>query len=90
MCGPTGSSFCLGMSIFGMAFLSVLAGLITEGYPYVGEWFEAKAEPGHTVEPLEEQRERAVHNLWVATGIYGGFAVLSGVFVCIHKLRGRL
>lgn len=57
---------------------------------YVGEWFEAKAEPGHTVEPLEEQQERAVHNLWVATGIYAGFVVFSGVFVCIHKLRGRL
>ncbi len=57
---------------------------------YVGEWFEAKAEPGHTVPPLEEQREHAVHNLWVATGIYGAFAVVSGIAVCVHYLRGRL
>lgn len=28
-----GSSFCLGMSIFGMIFLACLAGLISEGYP---------------------------------------------------------
>lgn len=28
-----GSTFCLGMSIFGIAFLSVLAGLIDGGYP---------------------------------------------------------
>lgn len=78
------------MSIFAVIFLAVLAGLIGEGYPYVGEWFEAKAEPGHTVPPLDEQREEAVHKLWVATGIYGAFAVISGVAVCIHKLRGRL
>lgn len=56
----------------------------------MGEWFEAKAEPGHEPPPLDEQKAHATHNLWVATGIYAGFAVLSGVFVCIHKLRGRL
>ena len=56
----------------------------------MGEWFEAKAEPGHTVPPLDEQKASATHNLWTAVGIYAAFALLSGAFVCIHKLRGRL
>lgn len=57
---------------------------------HAGEWFEPKAEPGHEVEPLSEQRETVVHNLWAAVGIYGGLAVLSGVAVCFHKVRGNL
>jgi hypothetical protein len=55
-----------------------------------GEWFEPKAEPGHAVEPLSEQRETVVHNLWAAVGIYGALAALSGVAVCFHKVRGNL
>ena len=57
---------------------------------YVGEWYEAKAEPGHTVPPLEEQKAHATHNLWVAVGIYAAFAGVSAVAVCVNKLRGRL
>ena len=56
---------------------------------YVGEWFETKGEHG-PAEPLHDQRKAAVHNLWVAAGMYGAIGVLSGVMVCTHKLRGRL
>jgi hypothetical protein len=31
-----GSTFCLGLSIFAVLFLSVLASLIHNGYPYAG------------------------------------------------------
>jgi hypothetical protein len=31
-----GSTFCLGLSIFAVLFLSVLATLINKGYPYAG------------------------------------------------------
>ena len=55
-----------------------------------GEWFEAKAEPGHGVEPLGEQRELVVGNLWKAVGIYAGVGVISTVAVCMHKVRGNL
>ena len=55
-----------------------------------GEWFEAKAEPGHEVEPLGEQRELVVGNLWKAVGIYAGVGVVSAVAVCMHKVRGNL
>lgn len=55
-----------------------------------GEWFEAKAEPGHEVEPLEEQRAKVVASLWQTVGLYAGVAVLSGVAVCLHKVRGAL
>ena len=33
---PAGSTFCLGLSIFAVLFLSVLASLIHNGYPYAG------------------------------------------------------
>lgn len=33
---PAGSTFCLGLSIFAVLFLSVLASLIGGGYPYAG------------------------------------------------------
>ncbi|PSC75882.1 DNA mismatch repair [Micractinium conductrix] len=91
MCGPTGSSFCLGLSIFAMLFLSVLAMLIGSEYPYAGEWFEAKPEtPGGHVEPLHEQRDVVVKNLWATVGIYAAFGVVSGMAVCVHKVRGNL
>ena len=89
-CQHAGSTFFLGLSIFAVLFLSVLAGLINGGYPYAGEWFEAKAEPGHPVEPLAEQRQLAVANLWKAVGMYAAVGVVSGVAVCVHKLRGNL
>ena len=57
---------------------------------YAGEWFEMKGEPGKPPEPLHEQREAAVHNLWVAAAIYGAFGALSGIAVCSHKVRGNL
>ncbi len=55
-----------------------------------GEWFEAKAQPGHEVEPLSEQREIVVANLWKTVGIYAGLAAVSAVAVCVHKVRGNL
>ncbi|KAI7840780.1 hypothetical protein COHA_005518 [Chlorella ohadii] len=90
MCGPTGSTFWLGLSIFAILFLSVLASLINSGYPYAGEWFEAKAQPGEHLEPLDEQRAVVVANLWKTVGIYAGVGVLSGLMVCLHKVRGNL
>ncbi|KAI3433829.1 hypothetical protein D9Q98_003633 [Chlorella vulgaris] len=90
MCGPAGSSFCLGLSIFAVLFLSVLASLIHNNYPYAGEWFEPKAEPGHELEPLAEQREEVVESIWKAVAIYAAFGVVSGVAVCFHKVRGNL
>lgn len=90
MCGPTGSSFCLGISIFAILFLSVLASLISGGYPYAGEWFEAKPQPGHEQEPLDEQRDEVVENLWKTVGIYAATGIASGVAVLYHKMRGSL
>eukprot|EP00887_Chlorella_sp_A99_P005216 scaffold1.g5216.t1 len=91
MCGPTGSMFCMGMSIFATLFLGMLAILIHNDYPYVGEWFESKpATAGSAVEPLEEQREAAVKNLWVTAGVYAALGVVSGLVVCVHRIRGRL
>jgi hypothetical protein len=135
---PAGSSFCLGLSIFAVLFLSVLASLIHNNYPYAGdhssslkhpdgplpllqltirlacdcdvvvlpqqlpvvvttpelvpagEWFEPKAEPGHELEPLAEQREEVVESIWKAVAIYAAFGVVSGVAVCFHKVRGNL
>ncbi len=33
-----------------------------------GEWFEAKAQPGEHLEPLDEQRAVVVANLWCVAG----------------------
>ena len=84
------SMFGLGLSIFAVFFLGLLATLISHDYPYVGEWFEAKGEPGHPPESLAVQREGAVHALWQAVAIYGVIGIISGVAVCTHKVRGAL
>ena len=55
-----------------------------------GEWFEAKPEPGEHVEPLDEQRAEVVASLWKTVGIYAGVGVVSGIAVCLHKVRGNL
>lgn len=57
---------------------------------YVGEWFDPKGEPGTGPVPLDQQREQAVHGLWVAVVIYAILFGVSAVFACIHKLRGSL
>ena len=57
----------------------------------MGEWFESKpAQSGGTVEPLDEQREAAVGNLWATAGVYAALAVVSGLVVGVHRLRGNL
>ena len=85
-----GSMFGLGISIFAVFFLVLLATLISQDYPYAGEWFDPKGEPGHPPPPLHEQRETAVHALWVAIGMYGVLGIVSGIAVCTHKVRGAL
>lgn len=62
-----------------MLFLGLLAALIGNDYPYVGEWFDAKGEGSEKPAPLEEQRSAAVHNLWMAVIVYGVLGVVSGV-----------
>lgn len=62
-----------------MLFLTLLAILIGNEYPYAGEWFDAKGEPGEEPVPLEQQREAAVHNLWMAVIVYGAIGVISAV-----------
>ena len=42
------------------------------------------------MEPLGEQREVVVGNLWKAVGIYAGVGIVSAVAVCMHKVRGNL
>lgn len=42
------------------------------------------------MEPLEEQRDVVVANLWKTVGLYAGVAVVSGAAVCVHKVRGAL
>lgn len=87
----TGSLFALGLSIFGVLFLSLLAILITHDYPYAGEWFESKStDPSEPVAPLEEQRIETVHSLWMAVGLYLAIAAASGAAVCVHRVRGVL
>lgn len=74
-----------------MLFLSLLAILISNDYPYAGEWFVTKpTDPTQPVEPLEVQRDLAVHNLWVAVGLYGALAAAAGAAACIHRVRGAL
>jgi hypothetical protein len=86
-----GSLFALGLSIFGVFFLSLLAILITHDYPYAGEWFESKStDPSEPVAPLEEQRIETVHSLWMAVGLYLAIAAASGAAVCVHRVRGVL
>lgn len=46
---------------------SAVAALLLPGW-HAGEWFEAKAQPGHEVEPLDEQRDVVVGNLWKTVG----------------------
>lgn len=46
------------------------AAMLSPRHPYTctfmpaGEWFEAKAQPGEHLEPLDEQRAVVVANLW--------------------------
>lgn len=78
----------VGLSGFGVFFLSLLAYLIGHDYPFVGEWFEAKGAPGHPAPPLEEQRAKTVSALWTAVLIYAGVCALSLVFMCANRVRG--
>jgi hypothetical protein len=80
----------LGLSMFAVFFLSLLATLINHDYPYVGEWFEVKGEPGHPPPPLHEQREGAVASLWTAVAMYAALGVVAGISVCTHRVRGSL
>lgn len=57
---------------------------------YVGEWFDPKGSPGQPPQPLNEQRSAAVHSLWMAVIIYAVMAVVSGIAVCTHRIRGAL
>lgn len=82
--------FFLGISLFGVAFMTMLAVLIKHDYPYVGEWFDAKSTPEQPMVPLEEQRATALHTLWTTVGIYGGLAGVCAIFVVLHKIRGAL
>jgi len=54
-----------------------------------GEWFEAKAQPGHKVEPLDEQRDAVVASLWktVSTGAGVAAAVGQGGVLALCKRR---
>ncbi|KFM27348.1 hypothetical protein F751_4618 [Auxenochlorella protothecoides] len=90
MCGPIGSVFGLAVSAFGIAFLSFLAILIRNDYPYVGEWFEPKGEGGEPPVPIAEQRAAAEHGLWVAVAIYAVLLIISSLSVCLHRVRGTL
>lgn len=67
-----GTTFCAGVSLFAILFLSTWGLLIKSGYPYVGEW--AHQASG---EPLEEQRALTSGAVFSAVGIYAGFFALS-------------
>ncbi|KAK9867546.1 hypothetical protein WJX84_001262 [Apatococcus fuscideae] len=86
MCGPMGCSFCLGMSLFGTIFLSILALLIQNNYQYTGEWYDVKSD-NHA--DLATERKNAVHDLASTAGIYAGFTVLSAGFLVWFAVRPR-
>ncbi|KAK9807031.1 hypothetical protein WJX72_011338 [[Myrmecia] bisecta] len=85
MCGPAGTMFCLFISIFGVFFMGAMAILIGNDYQYVGEWYDAT-----TGEPYSEQKANALHNLWMVTGVWGGFAVVSLIGTCYHTFKKRV
>eukprot|EP00884_Botryococcus_braunii_P003903 jgi/Botrbrau1/13513/Bobra.0347s0001.1 len=86
MCGPTGTLFCLGMSVFGCLFMGAMAIMLKNNYEYLGEWYET-SEPNHP--GYAEQRAKAMHNCWTVSGIYGGIAVACLVGTVVHSIRGK-
>lgn len=84
MCGPTGLSATIGFSGFGVLFLSLLAVLISRGYPYVGEWYQVKSEDGGPAKPFEEQQAAVVSALWNAVFLYLIVGGLAGLGLCFH------
>lgn len=65
-----------GFSGFGVFFLSLLAILISGGYPYVGEWYNLEGEDGRAPLPYQDQKEVVVGALWQGVMVY---LVLGGV-----------
>lgn len=80
LCGPTGSLACAMISAFGALFLAMMAILLANDYPYLGEWFDRAA-------PYPDQRDRAVSGTWLVAFVYAILAVLcTGIFM-YHSFR---
>ncbi|KAK9905107.1 hypothetical protein WJX75_009725 [Coccomyxa subellipsoidea] len=86
MCGPAGTMFCLGMSIFGSIFMGAMALMLKNEYQYLGEWYDT-SEPDHP--SYQEQRAAAMHNCWTVAAIYGGIAVLCAGGTCYHSFKAK-
>jgi hypothetical protein len=80
ICGPTGSLACTLISAFGSIFLAVLAILIQNDYPFLGEWYIKDM-------PYPEQRDKAAHGAWLICAVYGILAIVCAVIFTVHNHR---
>jgi hypothetical protein len=87
MLGPGAFTAAAGLSAFGVFFLSLLAILISSGYPYVGEWYTTSGEGGAPALPLADQQELVVGALWQAVFVYMIIGGVSAVGLVLHRIR---
>lgn len=80
LCGPTGSLACALISAFGSIFLAIMAILLANDYPFLGEWYSRE-------EPYPEQRDKAVHGAWLICAVYGVLAIVCSVIFSYHSFR---
>mmetsp|Transcript_18930 Transcript_18930/g.60816 ORF Transcript_18930/g.60816 Transcript_18930/m.60816 type:complete len:84 (-) Transcript_18930:92-343(-) len=81
VCGPICSSFCSGVSAFGVIIMFTLGHLISSDYKYVGEWHNPDGPS------FEDQKALAVKNCYLVAFIYACFMAVSLVAVCWHARK---
>lgn len=54
---------------------------------HVGEWYDT-ATPHHA--SYDDQKAKAVHDIWVTVAAYGAFAAVSGAAICFNRAAGKM
>mmetsp|Transcript_10200 Transcript_10200/g.62194 ORF Transcript_10200/g.62194 Transcript_10200/m.62194 type:complete len:92 (+) Transcript_10200:6428-6703(+) len=87
MCGPKGSIFCAGVSVFCATFVFVVGGLVQNMYPFAGyEILDYHAQET----TVGQQAKDISRTCYLAGGAYFSFALVATISYFIqNKCRGH-